>query len=131
VAQDAAVISGVNSSEALEDIIKGITTGQTELLHTMDLQVCVRAAYLTISAPYSFSQRRPAFPALAADERLGRVALGVQRVERLLQPLLGGLARVDGASDGRSPGTCEQPVTGGHSSSPSVRKTTARSTWCP
>lgn len=39
VAQDAAVISGVNSSEALENIIKGITTGQTELLHTMGLQV--------------------------------------------------------------------------------------------
>jgi len=39
VAQDAAVISGVNSSEALENIIKGINTGQIELLHTMGLQV--------------------------------------------------------------------------------------------
>ena len=39
VAQDAAVISGVNSSEALENIILGITTGQTRLLHNMGLQV--------------------------------------------------------------------------------------------
>ncbi|MCC6389147.1 MAG: hypothetical protein IT167_00995 [Bryobacterales bacterium] len=39
VAQDAAVIAGVNSSEALENIILGITTGQTRLLHTMGLQV--------------------------------------------------------------------------------------------
>lgn len=39
VAQDAAVIAGVNSSEALENIILGVTTGQTRLLHTMGLQV--------------------------------------------------------------------------------------------
>jgi hypothetical protein len=39
VAQDAAVIANVNSSEALENIILGITTGQTRLLHNMGLQV--------------------------------------------------------------------------------------------
>lgn len=39
VAQDAAVIANVNSSEALEKIILGITTGQTRLLHNMGLQV--------------------------------------------------------------------------------------------
>lgn len=38
-AQDAAVIAGVDSSEALDKIILGITTGQTRLLHTMGLQV--------------------------------------------------------------------------------------------
>ena len=39
VAQNAAVIAGVDSSEALENIILGITTGQTRLLHNMGLQV--------------------------------------------------------------------------------------------
>jgi hypothetical protein len=32
---------------------------------------------------------------LAADEGLGGLALGIERVELLLQPFLGGLARVD------------------------------------
>ena len=40
----------------------------------------------------------PALVALAADERLAGLALGVQAVERLLQPLLGGLPGVDGAA---------------------------------
>lgn len=39
VAQNAAVIAGVDSSEALENIILGITTGQTRLLHNMGIQV--------------------------------------------------------------------------------------------
>ena len=39
VAQDAAVISNTDSSQSLENIILGITTGQTRLLHTMGLQV--------------------------------------------------------------------------------------------
>lgn len=42
-AQDAAVIAGVDSSEALENIILGITTGQTRLLHNMGLQVSLQA----------------------------------------------------------------------------------------
>ena len=42
VAQNAAVIAGVDSSEALEKIILGITTGQTRLLHTMGLQVSLQ-----------------------------------------------------------------------------------------
>jgi hypothetical protein len=44
----------------------------------------------------------PALALLAPDERLARLALGVERVEVLLETLLGGFARVDGASaDGR------------------------------
>lgn len=39
VAQNAAVIAGVDSSEASENIILGITTGQTRLLHNMGIQV--------------------------------------------------------------------------------------------
>ena len=45
-------------------------------------------------------QRGPAFGALAEDVCLGRLTLGVERVEFLLQALLGGLAGVDGAADG-------------------------------
>ena len=40
----------------------------------------------------------PALVALARDVGLAGLALGVQRVEVLLQPLLGGLAGVDGAA---------------------------------
>ena len=39
VARNAAVIAGVDTSQALENIILGITTGQTRLLHNMGLQV--------------------------------------------------------------------------------------------
>ena len=39
VAQDAAILANVNSSEALDRIILGIVTGQTRILHNMGLQV--------------------------------------------------------------------------------------------
>jgi hypothetical protein len=39
VAQDTAVITGRNSSETLENLITGIVTGQTRILHMMGLQV--------------------------------------------------------------------------------------------
>lgn len=38
-AQDAAILANVNSSEALDKIILGIVTGQTRVLHNMNLQV--------------------------------------------------------------------------------------------
>ena len=41
----------------------------------------------------------PAFVLLADDVGLAGLALGVEGVELLLQPILGGLARVDGAAD--------------------------------
>jgi hypothetical protein len=50
-------------------------------------------------------QRHPSLAALASDERLGRIALGVKRVEFLLQSFLSGLAGVDGAPNGRAPET--------------------------
>jgi len=43
-------------------------------------------------------QTSPTLVALALDEGLARFALGVQRIERLLQPILGGFAGVDGAA---------------------------------
>jgi hypothetical protein len=47
----------------------------------------------------------PAFAGLAADEGLGRLALGVEAVELLLQLLLRTLACVDGAADQGQRGT--------------------------
>ena len=45
-------------------------------------------------------QQPPALVLLAGDVGLAGLALGIERVEVLLQPLLGGLAGVDGAADG-------------------------------
>ena len=45
------------------------------------------------------ADQRPALGALAGDVGLAGLALGVQRVELLLQPLLGGLAGVDRAAE--------------------------------
>ena len=44
-------------------------------------------------------QGDPALVLLAGDERLAGLALGIERVERLLEPFLGGFAGVDGATD--------------------------------
>ena len=44
------------------------------------------------------ADQHPAFGALAGHERLAGLALGVQAVELLLQPFLGGFARVDRAA---------------------------------
>ena len=41
----------------------------------------------------------PGFEPVVVDERLAGLPLGVKRVELLLQPLLGGLAGLDGAAD--------------------------------
>ena len=45
----------------------------------------------------------PALASLAADKGFARRALRLQRVERLLQPFLGGFAGVDGAAPYRRP----------------------------
>ncbi len=37
VAQDAAVIAGINSSEAFENLVQGIVSGQPRILHTMGI----------------------------------------------------------------------------------------------
>ena len=54
-------------------------------------------------------QGGPAFVTLAVDEGLGRLALGVQRIERLIESFVGGLPGVDGAADGGAAGrpVCE------------------------
>ena len=49
-------------------------------------------------------QAGPALAGLAADVGLARLALGVEGVELLLQPLLGALAGVDRTADGRGLG---------------------------
>ena len=46
----------------------------------------------------SIADQHPALRALAGNVCLAGLALGVERVELLLQPLLGGLARLDGAA---------------------------------
>src|SRR5262249_52782508 len=46
-------------------------------------------------------QRGPAGVGLAVDVRFGRLALGVQRVEILVQPFFGAFARVDRAAHRR------------------------------
>src|SRR5207248_9591628 len=49
------------------------------------------------------TQANPALVALAGDEGLTGLALRLQRIEFLLEPLLGGFAGVDRAADGSSP----------------------------
>src|SRR5262249_10479014 len=46
----------------------------------------------------AFGQAGPALVSLAADESFGGLALGIQRVELLLQSFLGGLSSIDGAA---------------------------------
>lgn len=47
----------------------------------------------------SIRQTDPPLALLAGDVGLGAFPLGVERIERLLQPLLGGLAGVDRTAD--------------------------------
>src|SRR3954452_20812605 len=49
------------------------------------------------------AQREPALVLLAHDVGLAGLALSVERVEVLLEPLLRGLARVDGAANAGAP----------------------------
>ena len=59
------------------------------------LSVAAGEATIVILGPH----HRPAGMGLAADVGLGGIVLGVQRVEILLQPLIGGDAGVDGAAN--------------------------------
>ena len=64
------------------------------------------------------SDRMPALPGLTLDVGLASLALGVERVERLVEPLLGRLAGVDRAA--QAPG----PISG-HGSMPPVGRSCA------
>src|SRR5262249_46325800 len=58
----------------------------------------VRVGAREAAVVVAFGQAGPALAGLGADEGLARLALGVQRVEFLGEPLLGALAGVDGAA---------------------------------
>ena len=69
-----------------------------QLLECRAVHVRARVAAVVVS----FRQRDPAFMALAANERLGGIALGIERIVFLVQALLGRLPGVDGAEIGRA-----------------------------
>jgi len=77
----------------------GVDIGE-QSLQRRSFHVASREAAVVVA----FGQASPALVDLAADESLGGLALGVQRVELLFQPFLGGLARVDGTADQRQRG---------------------------
>ena len=80
------------------------------------LRVGTREASVVVAV----RDRLPALAALAGDVRLGGLPLCVQGVELLLEPLLGGLARVDGAANGRRASGRGEGVTVAPSSHPAL-----------
>jgi hypothetical protein len=50
VAQDAAVIAGINSSEAFDNLVTSLATGQVRMLHTMGIQVLYEDGYKKLAA---------------------------------------------------------------------------------
>jgi hypothetical protein len=67
-----------------------------KLLQGRPLQIAARAPAIVVR----LCQTGPALMALASDESLAGLALGMQRVELLLQSLFGGFAGIDGAAQG-------------------------------
>uniref|UniRef100_A0A6M3IU01 Putative tail tape measure protein n=1 Tax=viral metagenome TaxID=1070528 RepID=A0A6M3IU01_9ZZZZ len=65
VAQDAAVIAGINSSEAFQRLVYAISSGQVEMLRTMGIQVQFNAGYAEMAATLGKSTS-----ALTAEERV-------------------------------------------------------------
>src|SRR5215472_6346709 len=65
-----------------------------QALQRRAFQVAAAVAAVVIAR----GQRRPAGMSLAVDVRFGRLALGIQRVEVLVESFLGAFAGVDGAA---------------------------------
>src|SRR5262245_55484542 len=66
-----------------------------EALQRRAVQIAAAVAAVVIAR----GQRRPAGMGLAVDVRFGRLALGIQRVEVLVESFFGAFAGVDGAAD--------------------------------
>src|SRR6516164_786235 len=73
----------------------------------MSASSCCRAGRSIVAPEYPPSsypaQAHPAFVPLAVDKGLAGLALRLQRIELLLEPLFGGFAGIDRASNGSAP----------------------------
>jgi HAD superfamily, subfamily IIIB (Acid phosphatase)/Transglycosylase SLT domain len=81
LAQDASVISGEESSQALEKIITGITTGQTRILHYMGLMVSMQQVVRE------------------ETERLGRAPTEIEKRQAMLNKVLEEGVKIQGNFD--------------------------------
>ena len=77
-----------------DDVDQPLLDVGEQLLQRRPLQRAAGEAAVIVGV----ADQRPAFRALAGDERLAGLALGVQRVELLVEALLGGLPGVDRAA---------------------------------
>jgi len=76
------------------DVDLSIGDVREQPLHGRPLQRAARQTSIIIGGV----DQAPALALLAFDERLARLALSMERIEVLLQPLLRGFARIDGTA---------------------------------
>src|SRR5262249_19755953 len=71
----------------------------------------------------------PALMGLALDVRFRRFALGIERVEVLFEPVLGGFASVDGTAQDLAP-VSHHPAPASCRSHRACQKNAVHSSWC-